>query len=312
MRILVVTPFKKRSRRGNRITADRIARILKQLGHRVEISTELEPRRSNRGQTGPSLDLLIALHAGRSAVAVKAFRNQYPDKPVVVMITGTDIHRDIDQGPVVEATLQLADRIVLLEPECRKRLDAKLADKSVVIFQSAQRLARRPAPLKRCFEVSLVGHLRDVKDPFLIVEATRCLPESSRIKVVHLGEALTLPMKRRAERESLTNPRYQWLGEKPHGETIRRIARSRLTVLTSRIEGAPSVISEAIVNDVPVLSTRIDASIGMLGGDYPGLFPVGDASALAALLSSAESDSAFYQQLRRHCRQQVAQVQTAS
>ena len=113
--------------------------------------------------------------------------------------------------------------------------------KSTVIFQSAQELANQPKKLTRCFEVLLVGHLRAVKDPFLIVKALRSLPPSSRIKIVHMGDALTQSMKSMAERYSNELKRYRWLGPRPHRDAIRRIARSRLTVLTSKIEGAPSV-----------------------------------------------------------------------
>jgi len=52
---------------------------------------------------------------------------------------------------------------------------------------------------------------------------------------------------------------------------------------------------------VPVISTRISGSIGMLGEDYPGYFPVGNSKALAKLLFKAESDITFYGKLERLC-----------
>lgn len=42
-----------------------------------------------------------------------------------------------------------------------------------------------------------------------------------------------------------------------------------------------------------MLSTRIDGSIGVLGADYPGLYPVGDERALASLLLRLEREPAF-------------------
>jgi glycosyltransferase involved in cell wall biosynthesis len=53
---------------------------------------------------------------------------------------------------------------------------------------------------------------------------------------------------------------------------------------------------------VPVIASDIPGSAGLLGTDYPGLYPVGDTQALAALLQRAESDAAFYDSLDRHCR----------
>ena len=101
----------------------------------------------------------------------------------------------------------------------------------------------------------------------------------------------------RDSRETEANFRYRWIGRLTHGATQKRLARSHLTVLSSRVEGAPSVISEAVVNDVPILATRIDASIGLLGGDFPGLFEVGDTKSLARLIELAESESRFYRRL---------------
>jgi hypothetical protein len=47
-----------------------------------------------------------------------------------------------------------------------------------------------------------------------------------------------------------------------------------------------------------VLSTRIAGSVAVLGEDYPGYFPVGDAGALAELLLGAEEDETFHAALR--------------
>jgi glycosyltransferase involved in cell wall biosynthesis len=47
-----------------------------------------------------------------------------------------------------------------------------------------------------------------------------------------------------------------------------------------------------------VISTRVDGSVGVLGPDYPGFYPVGDADALAHLLLRAEEDPTFLASLR--------------
>ena len=129
----------------------------------------------------------------------------------------------------------------------------------------------------------------------------RLLPSDSRIKLVHVGKALSEDMTERAQREERENPRYRWLGELPRWRTLRLVARSRLLVLSSIMEGGANAVSEALACGVPVLSTRISGSLGMLGEDYPGYFPVGDAQALEALLRRAEGDRAFYQELQAHC-----------
>ena len=212
-------------------------------------------------------------------------------------MTGTDLHIDMTQSSVVKESLACANKILLLEPEGIKLLPQQVQSRVDVIFQSATEIAHPPKKLIRWFEIALVGHLRPVKDPFRAAQAARLLPETSRIKIVHFGKALSSQMEKLAQKETSENPRYRWLGRVSHGVAQRRLARSRLTVLSSRVEGAPSAISEAVVNDVPILASRIDASVGLLGTSHPGLFDVGDTAGLAHLMYRAEVDEAFYDQL---------------
>ena len=68
------------------------------------------------------------------------------------------------------------------------------------------------------------------------------------------------------------------------------------------MEGGANVVCEALACSVPVLSTRIPGSIGILGENYPGYFPVGGTRALADLLQRAESDKEFYATLQARCK----------
>jgi len=162
--------------------------------------------------------------------------------------------------------------------------------------------ARRLRPKRDVFEVCVLGHLRPVKDPFRTAKAARLLPETSRVRVLQIGAALSEEMTGHAKIEEKRNPRYKWLGERPRWQAFRCLRRSRLLVLTSKLEGGANVISEALAASVPVVSSLIPGSIGILGEDYPGYFPVGDAPALAALLHRAEMDREFYAELKARCR----------
>ena len=297
MRILIVTPAKRGSRLGNQITASRWAKILRAQKHFVSIKQAFESH-SDRGH----YDLLIALHARKSSKSVAEFKRIYSDAKILVAITGTDIHHDLGKGPSVERSFQLADRIVSLEPECLKKLSRRDRQKSCVILQSAAPVLNPPKKLTRVFEISIIGHLRSVKDPFRTAKAVRDLPESSRVRVVHFGAALTPAMERRALQETDRNERYRWFGSVPHGVAQRRLARSRLSVLTSKSEGGPAAIVEAVVNEVPILGTRIDALVGMLGDDYPGLFDYGDTAELTRLINLAENERDFYGRLLKATR----------
>jgi glycosyltransferase involved in cell wall biosynthesis len=127
------------------------------------------------------------------------------------------------------------------------------------------------------------------------------LPATSRLRVVHVGKALSADMATRASAEMADNPRYRWLGELPRGQALRVLARSHLLVLSSYTEGGANVISEALALGVPIVASQIAGSIGILGEDYPGYYPVADTAALAQVLDKAERDPLFYQALQAWC-----------
>lgn len=113
-------------------------------------------------------------------------------------------------------------------------------------------------------------------------------------------------MSQTALREQEQHARYRWMGSLTRARARKLIASSRLLVLSSILEGGANVISEAIVDRTPVLASRIDGSIGLLGPDYPGYFEVGDTDGLARLLIRAETDRTFYRTLRQACASRAA------
>ena len=298
MRLLIFSPVPSESTRGNQITALRWANMIRGLGHDVSV---VDPHQFETTDVS-RFDLLVALHARRSFGVVKKFHELAPENRIFVALTGTDLHVDLlgnsNGAADVISCLELADKVITLEPESRRLLRPDFQEKATVIFQSAEPVAHPIPQSTTDFVVTVIGHLRPVKDPFLTAEATQFLPPDSKIRVIHLGDALDDEMKTTAERLTKENSRYEWHGSVSHEEAQLQLAASDLTVLTSRMEGAPSVISEAVVNEVPILATRIYATIGLLGRDYPGLFPVGQANRLAVLLSLAETDASFYQELK--------------
>jgi putative glycosyltransferase (TIGR04348 family) len=296
MEICLVTPAPPRSQKGNRITALRWARLLRSLGHRVYIEQRYRRRRCG---------LLIALHARRSFASIAGYRDLHPEGPLVLALTGTDLYDDLQRSSQAQEALQLADRLVLLQPRGIEALPEGARAKARVIYQSVTLPATlrraRPGPPDGFFQVCVLGHLRPVKDPFRAALATHRLPRASRIEVIQVGQALSPAMEARAARETLRNPRYHWLGELPRAAALRVLARSHLLALTSKMEGGANAISEAVVLGVPVIASHIPGSLGLLGDDYPGYFPPGDTRALTALLRRAETDAAFYAALRAHC-----------
>jgi putative glycosyltransferase (TIGR04348 family) len=292
MKILIATPAPPGSRKGNRITALRWARHLRQLGHHVVVRQKY---------AGEACDVLVALHAYRGFPTIDRFRRIYPQRPVILALTGTDLYGQIHTEPSARVALAMATRLVVLQPLGISELPVKLRSKARVIYQSTV-TPRTHQPRKDVFEICVLGHLRPVKDPFRTALATRLLPGASRMRVLHLGAPLSTAMARRIRIESAANPRYRWLGDLPRWKALRVLARSRLLVQTSLLEGGANTISEAIAASVPVISSRIPGSVGLLGADYPGYFRVGDTHDLAALLDRAETDSGFYHALKAWCR----------
>jgi putative glycosyltransferase (TIGR04348 family) len=262
---------------------------MRELGHRVRIADRYQ---------GEASELLVALHARRSATSIRHFASASPRHPIVLALTGTDLYDDIHHDETAAASLQLASALVMLQPRGVSELPEHLRDRAHVIYQSAVPPPVIPAPLRRHFEVCVPANLRPVKDPMRTALASRLIPPPSGILVTHIGAPHSDELERVALQEMATNPRYRWLGGRPPAEALRLIGRSRLMVLSSLSEGGANVVSEALSMGVPMVSSRVEGSVGLLGDDHPGYFEPGDAEGLADLLARAEKDPAWLEDLR--------------
>ena len=302
MKIALITPAAPGSRHGNRGTATRWAGMLRELGHAVSIQVDWD---------GTPADAMLALHARRSHASIRNFALCCPDHPLILALTGTDLYRDIRTDEAAQESMQLATRMIVLQERGLTELAPALRRKTGVVYQSALTVPR-PPPLKACFEVVVSGHLREEKDPFRAAAALAYLPEESRVRVTHIGGAMSDAMRQEAKQWMARDKRYRWLGEVAHAKALRLLARSRLMVISSRMEGGANVVSEALANNVPVLASRVSGNIGMLGRYYAGYYPLEDERALARLLLRAETDAAFYRKLLTQCRARKPLVTHAS
>ncbi len=233
---------------------------------------------------GRPADVLIALHARKSAGSVERFKAAFPDRRIVVVLTGTDLYRDLPTSPEAQRALALADRIVALQGDAVKHLPRELRPRCVVIHQSARPLAPLAKPRGR-LDCAVVGHLREEKDPRTLWKALALLDPALPIRIRHVGDALEGDFAREAEAAMARDPRYRWFGALPHGLARGVIRRAHLLIHPSRMEGGANVIVEAILSGTPVLASRMSGNVGMLGDRYPGYFDVGDAPGLARALA---------------------------
>jgi putative glycosyltransferase (TIGR04348 family) len=288
--IVIVTPALAAANNGNWQTARRWAAFLR-AAYRVRVlGSWPEPGADPRADPAA---VLIALHARRSAASVAAWRQGHPQRPLVVVLTGTDLYRDIEGDSSAKRSLALADRLVVLNRLGARRLPAALAARTLTCLQSAPARAPRGPKPRRHLRAVVVGHLREEKDPRTVFAAVRRLAGRSDIRVDHIGDALDATLGDEARALAAAVPAYRWLGALPHAATRARIAAAHVLVHASRLEGGAHVVIEALTSGTPVLASRIDGNLGLLGEDWPASFDPGDAAGLAHGLERLRDEPAM-------------------
>ncbi len=286
LRIVIVSPTLADANNGNWQTAQRWRALL--APHHVRIVKQWPDAEAH---TPPHLpdQVMLALHARRSSVSVAAWAERQPAgaQGLAVVLTGTDLYRDIQFDPAAQQSLALASRLVVLQACGPDALPADLRAKTQVIFQSCAALPAVSKPSTQAqapLRAVMVGHLRDEKSPQTLFAAARLLEGEPQLFIDHIGEALDPALGEAALATAAACPNYRWLGGQPYNATRRHIQRAHALVHASLIEGGAHVVMEAILSGTPVLASRIPGNVGMLGTDYAGYFEPGDAEGLAQLL----------------------------
>jgi putative glycosyltransferase (TIGR04348 family) len=287
--VCIVTPGTRDANNGNWRTAVRWARM---LGDRYRVIV-------HTAWGGERADLLLALHARRSAGSIAAFRAESP-APIALVLTGTDLYRDLAAGGETLRSLEIADRLVVLQDDALGHLEPAMRRKCDVVYQSARPIPHR-ARHRAGLSCAVVGHLRAEKDPETLLAALRMLPGDLPIRVRHVGAPLDGALAKAARAFAARDPRYRFLGPLPHGLARTAIASADMLVHPSIMEGGANVVVEAVTSGTPVIASRVSGNVGMLGREYPGFFEARDAAGLAALLERACRDAAFVRALREAC-----------
>jgi len=291
MKLLILTPAQPRSTLGNAVTAQRYAAFFRSAGWTAILARDYQ---------GQDVDAVVALHARKSASAALAFRRLHPDRPLIVVLTGTDVYGGLLASVAARRALAAATAIVTLQPEAISRIPRSMRGKARSIIQSAPQVRRaqrsdgkRGGTLRMC----VIGHLRPEKDPLRAAHAVALLPQECAVRVVQAGRALVPRYAVAARAEMRRNKRYRWLGELSRPAARRLLCSSDAMIISSVMEGGANIACEAIACGVPIFASRIPGNTGILGRSYPGLFAVQNTAALARLMRRAILDPRLLRRL---------------
>lgn len=264
MKVCVASPYPLSELKGNSVTTKRIVEILQE--GRIDA-------RGSHLYDGLPADVLISLHAVKGAPAVEEFCEKRPEGRVVVLIAGTDLYDTLPKGSEAGyRALEKADRIVVVQETAVQRLPEIFQEKAVVVPNSLDPISVEANPGESPFIISVVGHPRPVKRPFLTIESVSKHPEWEDLEVWLIGKALDDESRRKAEEWGEKDARFRWFGGLPREEALKLLAKSNLTVNSSVSEMGANAILEAMTIGVPVLASRVEGNEGLLGEDYPGYF----------------------------------------
>jgi glycosyltransferase involved in cell wall biosynthesis len=146
------------------------------------------------------------------------------------------------------------------------------------------------------------GRLAAAKDYPTLLRAFAKLRSTRSCRLMILGEGDLMNDLTRLARELGINRDVEFAGFVINPYAV--MSRSALLVLSSRWEGSPNVLVEAMACGLPVVST--DCPSGpreiLAGGKYGPLVPVGDVDALAAAMASTLEKPASRLLLEEGCR----------
>ncbi len=315
--VLIVSPYGPETNTGNWHTAQRYARFLEQGGFGVQVAIEaLTPEQLRQ------TDVALVLHARRSWTAAQTLAKA--GRPFAVVLTGTDLYADL-QLPGTQAyreccqTIESARLVVGLQSRAMERLLEILPEtlhKRRVIPQTVAPLS--PSDWARPFDDQapvgfqgfqgfqglqwlISGHVRSEKDPLTgLAGFRRAFPDGrlatgAATSLTHVGGARDPLAVEALVHEAQRAPagHIRLLGARPHHEAVGLMQSHHCLIQPSRMEGGALVVSEAAAHRLPILASRVDGHLGLLGEDYPGYFEAGQPDDLAKRMRQFANDAGY-------------------
>lgn len=126
---------------------------------------------------------------------------------------------------------------------------------------------RDPGPIR----VGYVGRLVPIKNPFLLLEAARQLsrqPSRSSFELLFIGDGELRPALEKKVQEMGMSGRVRFLGWRQDLAVVYRMLD--ILCLTSKNEGTPVSLIEALAAGTPVIATDVGGVRELLGGNLSG------------------------------------------
>lgn len=292
MEIAVFSPYSLTSPKGNTITTQRLVSLLGNLG----CSAVAVDDSASVGTP----DVLIALHATRSLSVSREYKSQRLDGQLWVYLTGTDVYAADQSSADLAEALGMADVIMVSQSAIVQSLAEEFRDKCAVIPASVF-LPELPQVIDSSSSDStkfgFVGHLREVKNPFLMNRAMQLC--DGDLTAVTMGAELEPGFQEQVEEWQQRDPRFRYLGNVPHAEALARLSQLDYSINSSFSEGGANAVAESIVLGIPVLASRIEGNLGLLGEEYVGYYEGDNARSLADLMARVMQDQSFARELRQ-------------
>jgi len=291
---------------GNYVTAKRYAYHLQNLGHRVFAFNELEGIVNVEG-----VRCAFVLHAEKGSHVIKELAAT--NIPVVLVLTGTDLYRDIISTKKSKKerclrSIQLASAIIVLHENAVSDLLKVVSfpkERIFVVLQSVVGFQKRSSFFKKKdqYKILLLSNIRKEKGIIIAIsgflEFQKNIDARTKFTLDHIGGVLDQGYFKKITNLLEGVKSVSFLGSFEKEKLQTNLASYDLLLHSSFIEGGSLVIQEAQNAGLPIIASDISCHTSLLGHDYVGLHSVGSVKDVSKKLYTFFSDELFRNEMEK-------------
>lgn len=238
--------------------------------------------------------------------AIAGIAGRLRRKPVITTLRGSDMtraeHSWLDRvilGLAVRTSATVICVSEAMAERARRQFPRRATDIHAClngVDEAFFRIARVSVD-ENTLRVLAVGNLIRLKGFDVLIDAVARAHCRDQVRVCIVGDGAEDEALRALAAARGVAGCFEFAGRLPVSDMPGQFAEADVFVLSSRSEGRPNVVVEALASGLPVISTDLEGVRGMVtDGDTGWLVPVDDAAALAAALDQAAANRA---ELRR-------------